>query len=43
MQRVVGYVRAVDGISFKIQRGKTMGLVGDRAAARRPPARPSCG
>jgi peptide/nickel transport system ATP-binding protein len=29
MQRVVGYVRAVDGISFKIQRGKTMGLVGE--------------
>ncbi len=29
MQRVVGYVRAVDGISFTIQRGKTMGLVGE--------------
>jgi len=29
LQRVVGYVRAVDGISFKIQRGKTMGLVGE--------------
>ena len=29
MERVVGYVRAVDGISFKIQRGKTMGLVGE--------------
>lgn len=29
MQRVVGYVKAVDDISFKIERGKTMGLVGE--------------
>jgi len=29
MQRVVGHVKAVDGISFKIMRGKTMGLVGE--------------
>lgn len=29
MQRVVGAVRAVDDVSFKIQRGKTMGLVGE--------------
>lgn len=29
MQRVVGNVKAVDGISFKINRGKTMGLVGE--------------
>jgi len=29
MQRVVGYVKAVDGISFTIKRGKTMGLVGE--------------
>jgi ABC-type oligopeptide transport system ATPase subunit len=29
VQRVVGYVRAVDGISFSIERGKTMGLVGE--------------
>jgi len=27
--RTVGNVRAVDGISFKIKRGKTMGLVGE--------------
>lgn len=29
MQRVVGYVKAVDDISFRIERGKTMGLVGE--------------
>ena len=29
MQRVVGHVKAVDDISFKIERGKTMGLVGE--------------
>ena len=29
MQRVVAHVKAVDGISFKIRRGKTMGLVGE--------------
>ena len=29
LQRTVGYVRAVDGISFHIKRGTTMGLVGE--------------
>ena len=29
MQQTVGYVKAVDGISFMIKRGKTLGLVGE--------------
>jgi len=34
MQRVVGYVKAVDDISFRIERGKTMGLVGESGSGK---------
>lgn len=34
MQKIVGYVKAVDDVSFRIERGKTMGLVGESGSGK---------
>jgi oligopeptide transport system ATP-binding protein len=38
-QKTVGWVKAVDGVSFKIQKGKTMGLVGESGCGKTTVAR----
>ncbi len=39
LQRTIGWVRAVDGVSFTVERGKTLSLVGESGAGKTTTAR----
>ena len=42
MSQTVGHVKAVDGVTFNLKRGHTMGLVGESGCGKSTPAVQSC-
>lgn len=43
LQRTVGHVKAVDGVSLSVKKGETLGLVGESGCGKPPSGAPSCG